>query len=213
MPGAAARRPAPTASRADDLSRRRGRARPRHPREGASVASIASPGCSASPSVSRSSAASARDRERPRGAGEGTVVESRRAAPPPPSQRRVFPVPPGPVSVKSRFPLAEPTRDLREPAPRPISRCAATGRLDGRLPSVPRGGNRESRPSITRSWRRCGPLRSFSRCSPRSRSVTSRGSWLRTRSAVAGARAPVLRGRRSSRARRGARRGPRSCRR
>jgi hypothetical protein len=93
------------------------------------------------------------------------------------SARRVLPIPPGPVSVSNRTSARLSKAQIcASSRSRPISELGWTGRLLGRASSVLGGGKSAGKPSI-RSWnRRTGEVRSFSRCSPRSRSSVSRTS-------------------------------------
>ena len=90
------------------------------------------------------------------------------------SARRVLPVPPGPVRVRRRV-LA---RRRRAPSisSRPTNVVGWTGRLFGLPSRVRKLGKDAGRPGTTAWNRRSGRVRSFSRCSPRSRSSTPSGS-------------------------------------
>ena len=93
------------------------------------------------------------------------------------SDSRVLPVPPGPVSVSSRVPASS-RAAVSSSASRPTKVVSWVGRLFG--PGVQRAQRREvggqavgDRPGRCRT----GALRSLSRCSPRSRSVTPSTGW------------------------------------
>ena len=100
------------------------------------------------------------------------------------SDSRVLPVPPGPVSVSSRVVASRPAA-ASSSASRPMNVVSWVGRLFGRASSDRRAGKSAGRPAAMTWTIRTGALRSLSRCSPRSRSVTpSTGrstSWSRTR--------------------------------
>ena len=93
------------------------------------------------------------------------------------SASRVLPVPPGPVSVTSRTSASSRRSRIACELARRGRRTpdAAVGRLFGRRSRVASGGNSAGRPGRTSWKRRSGRPRSFSRCSPRSRSVRRRG--------------------------------------
>ena len=79
------------------------------------------------------------------------------------SARRVFPVPPGPVTVKSRVPFESSATSSSSSRSLPTSGLATMGRF---VASSVRSGGKSPSPS----WkRRSASTRSFSRCSPRSR--------------------------------------------
>ena len=100
------------------------------------------------------------------------------------SESRVLPVPPGPVSVRSRV-RASSRAAASSSASRPTNVVSWVGRLLGRASSERSAGKSDGRPSAMTWTIRTGALRSLSRCSPRSRIVTpSTGwssSWSRTR--------------------------------
>ncbi len=85
------------------------------------------------------------------------------------SERRVLPVPPGPVRVSSRVFSSRPTAASTSARPTKLVSCG--GRLLGVASSVRSAGNVASRPSASSWYRRSGRARSLSRCSPRSRSA------------------------------------------
>ena len=87
------------------------------------------------------------------------------------SESRVLPVPPGPVRVSSRV-GASSRAAASSSASRPTNVVSWVGRLFGRASSERSGGKSDGRPSATTWTMRTGALRSLSRCSPRSRSVT-----------------------------------------
>ena len=88
------------------------------------------------------------------------------------SDRRVFPVPPGPVSVTSRCSASSRPAAATSPS-RPTNDVSWVGRLTRRPSSERIGGNSVRSPSAT-SWNRCcGSRRSLRRCGPRSRKAMS----------------------------------------
>ena len=96
------------------------------------------------------------------------------------SASRVFPAPPVPVSVRRRRSSRERSSSTSASSrARPMNALGRAGRFVGRLSSVFSGGNSAGRPSISSWYRCCGPVRSFSRCSPRSRSRTRSSSSAR----------------------------------
>ena len=82
--------------------------------------------------------------------------------------RLVFPVPPGPVSVRIRA-LSSSVGDLGDLRLPPEEARQPAGRLFGIASSDRRGGNSAASPSMTSCQTCSGCSRSFSRCSPRSR--------------------------------------------
>ena len=89
------------------------------------------------------------------------------------SASRVFPVPPGPVSVSRRVPSESIATSSSTSRSLPTSGLEATGRL---VASSVRSGGKSPSPSW---YRRSAWTRSFSRCSPRSRIAASLSSSLR----------------------------------
>ena len=93
------------------------------------------------------------------------------------SASRVFPEPPGPVSVTSREVVISWDTSASSVS-RPMKLEACTGKLLGScgLSSDRSGGNAPGSPGAS-SWKICsGRLRSFSRCMPRSRRLAPPGS-------------------------------------
>ena len=85
------------------------------------------------------------------------------------SDSRVLPVPPGPVSVTSRFAASSAPASASSRS-RPTNDVSCVGRLFGRASSERSGGNSIRSPSATTWHSGCGSRRSFSRWSPRPRS-------------------------------------------
>ena len=85
------------------------------------------------------------------------------------SESRVLPVPPGPVSVRSRVRSSSVAALSTSARPTKVVSCG--GRLLGVRSSVRKAGNVVSRPAASTWYSRSGRAKSLSRCSPRSRSA------------------------------------------
>ena len=99
------------------------------------------------------------------------------------SASRVLPVPPGPVSVRSRV-VPRRARVSSSSRSRPTNEVSSVGRLLGRASSERIGGKSAGRPSIT-SWAMRSGRRSLRRCAPNGRIVRPAGSRPSTSVAVA----------------------------
>ncbi len=113
----------------------------------------------------------------PSGKSPATVVASWR-------ESRVFPVPPGPVIVRSRV-VSKSRPASASSSSRPTNVVSWVGRLFGRVSGVRSFGNADGRPSPSTWKRRSGARRSRSRYSPSSRRLTPEGSVLATSARVA----------------------------
>ncbi len=119
---------------------------------------------STAPIAGRTSAGSRTDSSATNHAPSGKRSATRRAAS---RERRVLPVPPGPVRVTRRAPSINLARASIS-ASRPTKVVSGSGRLPSWTAAVRSGGNPLRSPSAATWYRRSGRGRSFSRCSPRS---------------------------------------------
>ena len=98
-------------------------------------------------------------------------------------ERRVLPVPPGPVRVRSLAVAMR--RTAAASSSRPTKDVTWEGSVGPTVPAVRSGGNSPLRPSPTNWYKRSARGRSLRRCSPRSRSDVASGSDPFTSSRVA----------------------------